>query len=356
MLAKAYIASGFLPSEALTHDGPRRPKAIVLLSGGLDSTLALHMMKEMGVDVVALSFKTPFCNFDCGRGACGGRIGDTASKYGVEWRQLALGEEYLEMVREPKHGYGSAMNPCIDCRVMMFRRAKEVMKEVGADFVVTGEVLGQRPMSQNRRAMQVIEKESGLEGLILRPLSARLFEPTLPERMGWVDREKLLAIHGRSRRVQMSMAKEVGWRDYPNPGGGCLLTEAGFARRLRDLLSHVRHPDQNDVDLLKVGRHFRIDASCKLVVGRNELENDELRGLTRKGDLALEVVGPPGPLGLLRGSPEEGVVPLAAEIVSRYSDAPKDALCEVMVRPWGGEVRTLKVKPAAPEDVAKMLI
>jgi tRNA-specific 2-thiouridylase len=334
----------------------RKPKAMVLLSGGLDSTLALAMMKEMGVEVVAVSFKTPFCNFDCGSGACGGKIGDTTLKYGVEWKPVSLGEEYLEIVRKPRHGYGSAMNPCVDCRVMMYRRAREMMDEAGADFVVTGEVVGQRPMSQNRQALQIIERESGLEGLILRPLSAQLLEPTVPEKEGWVDRAKLLAVEGRSRRVQIQMAKDIGWKEYPNPSGGCLLTEKGFARRLKDLFRYEAHPDQNDIDLLKLGRHLRLNEKAKLVVGRNVLENSEIPRLARGNDAVLEVVVIPGPVGLLRGEYGKGELEAAASVVARYSDAPRDVAASVLCNLRHAEAITLSVVPMAAAEVAKLLL
>ncbi len=334
----------------------QKPKAMVLLSGGLDSTLAMSMMKEMGVEVVAVSFKTPFCNFDCGSGACGGKIGDTTLKYGVEWKPVSLGEEYLEIVKAPRHGYGSAMNPCVDCRVMMYSRAREMMKEVGADFIVTGEVVGQRPMSQNRQALRVIEKESGLEGLILRPLSAQLLEPTIPEKMGWVDRTKLLAIEGRSRRAQIQMAKAIGWKEYPNPSGGCLLTEKGFARRLKDLFQHQDHPDQNDIDLLKVGRHFRLNATAKLVVGRDVLENGEITGLARGSDILLEVAKTPGPVGLLRGEHGEGELEKAASIVARYSDAPKDAVADVLCRGPSASTSSISAVPMAAAISSQLIL
>ncbi len=334
----------------------KRPKAMVLLSGGLDSTLALTMMKEMGIEVVAVSFKTPFCNFDCGSGACGAKIGDTTLKYGVEWKPVSLGEEYLEIVRKPRHGYGSGMNPCVDCRVMMYTRAREMMKELGADFIVTGEVVGQRPMSQNRQALSIIERESGLEGLILRPLSAQLMEPTIPEKEGWVDRSKLLAVEGRSRRTQIQMAKAIGWKEYPNPSGGCLLTEKGFSRRLSDLFSHERHPDQNDIDLLKVGRHLRLNGTSKLVVGRDVLENSEISQLARGTDSLVEVEKIPGPVGLLRGAYGEPEIERAASIVARYSDAPKGAAATVHCKGASGEARSLSVVPLAEAEVARLIL
>jgi tRNA-specific 2-thiouridylase len=340
----------------MSEVSPKKAKALILLSGGLDSTLALSMMKEQNLDVVAVSFKTPFCNFDCGRGACGGRIGDNALKYGVKWFPVSIGEEYIDMVRNPKHGYGSGMNPCIDCRVMMYRKAKDMMKELGADFIVTGEVLGQRPMSQNRRALEIIEKESDLEGLILRPLSAQLMEPTLPEKAGVVDRKRLLAVQGRSRRVQIEMAKKIGWKDYPNPSGGCLLTEKAFSRRLRDLFKHVTHPSQNDIDLLKVGRHLRIAEACKLVVGRNALENDEIKNLAQEDDVLLEAVSVPSPVALLRGAFGDDELKMAASVVARYSDANGLESVDISVRRREGPATQLAAPPMAREVVPKLLL
>ncbi|MDG6938786.1 MAG: tRNA (5-methylaminomethyl-2-thiouridylate)-methyltransferase [Nitrososphaerota archaeon] len=307
----------------------RKPKALVMLSGGLDSTLALATMKELGVETLALSFKTPFCNFDCGGGACAGDVSDVARRMGVKWRAEELGEEYVEMVRKPKHGYGSGMNPCIDCRIMMFRRAKEVMGEVGADFMVTGEVVGQRPMSQNPKALETIEKESGLKGKILRPLSARLLPPTDAETEGMVDRRRLKAISGRSRKEQISLAAEFGLKKYPNAGGGCVLTEKGFASRLRDLFQHSEKPGMREIRLLGVGRHFRLSDSCKLVVGRDMVENREISSLAEPGETLMAVQDYVGPVCLLVGQHgEEGGT--AAGICVRYSDAPKDR--EVTVR------------------------
>ncbi|HVP23748.1 MAG TPA: 7-cyano-7-deazaguanine synthase [Conexivisphaerales archaeon] len=334
----------------------RKPKAMVLLSGGLDSTLALAMMKEMGVDVIAVSFKTPFCNFDCGSGACGGKIGDTTLKYGVEWKPVSLGTEYLDIVRKPRHGHGSALNPCVDCRVMMYGRAKAMMKELGADFIVTGEVVGQRPMSQNRQALDIIERESGLQGLILRPLCAQLMEPTIPEKEGWVDRSRLLSVEGRSRRVQIQMAKSIGWKEYPNPSGGCLLTEKGFARRLKDLFEHEQHPDQNDIDLLKVGRHLRLEQGAKLVVGRDVLENSEISALAREDDVLMEVEKIPGPMGLLRGRFGEPQVVVAASVVARYSDAPRDVEAKVSCRLKSAAASSVSVMPMAAAEVAKLIL
>ncbi len=244
-------------------------KAIALLSGGLDSTLAARLVLDQGIELEALNFMTVFCTCT-NRGATCLASQKAVETLGIPLRVFNVSEEYLNVVRNPKHGYGSNMNPCIDCRIFMLKKAKVYMEESGGSFIITGEVLGQRPMSQRRDAMRLIEKEAGLEGLILRPLSAQFLPITLPEREGWIDREKLLNIQGRSRKPQMKLAEQFNIRDYPCPAGGCLLTDPGFARRIRDLMEHQYDFSLNDVHLLKFGRHFRLSPKVKLVVGRNE--------------------------------------------------------------------------------------
>jgi tRNA U34 2-thiouridine synthase MnmA/TrmU len=203
----------------------------------------------------------------------------------------------------------------------MLKKAKAYMEESGGSFIVTGEVLGQRPMSQRRDAMRLIEKEAGLEGLILRPLSAQFLPVTLPEREGWVDREKLLNIQGRSRKPQMKLAEQFNIRDYPCPAGGCLLTDPGFARRIRDLMEHQYDFSLNDVHLLKFGRHFRLFPKVKLVVGRNEEENQKIETFSQAGDVLLKTARYPGPISLLRGEADETERERAASITARYSKA-----------------------------------
>ncbi|GAF79908.1 unnamed protein product, partial [marine sediment metagenome] len=234
----------------------------------------------------------------------------------------ALTDEFFRLLRTPKHGFGSGMNPCLDCRILMFSRARENLEEIGADFVFTGEVLGQRPMSQHLRAMRIIDRESGLDGRVLRPLSAKLLPPTIPERQGIVRREALLGIRGRSRREQMALAKERGIADYPCPAGGCRLAEPGFARRMRDLVTHTPDFDLNEVELLKVGRHFRLSPAAKAVVGRDEEENRRIRLLARPDDFLFEVQTWGSPLTLLRGEVDREGIHRAAAMTARYSDAP----------------------------------
>ncbi|MEM2322087.1 MAG: hypothetical protein QW657_02630, partial [Candidatus Bathyarchaeia archaeon] len=229
----------------------RKPKALALVSGGLDSLLALRLILDQNIDVEAVHFMTPF--FKC----CD--LVDRISKdFGIKLHVIFLGQEFLDIVANPRHGYGSQMNPCIDCRILMFRKAKELAEKIGADFLVTGEVLDERPFSQRLKAMLLIEREAGLEGKVLRPLSARLLPPTEAEREGWVDRGRLLAIRGRRRTPQIELAAKYGIKDYPNPSGGCLLTDPAFARRVRDHLNHEGKLTLDDAILLMTGRHFRI--------------------------------------------------------------------------------------------------
>lgn len=323
-----------------------KPKAVALLSGGLDSTLAVKLMMEQGIDVKAVAIKTPFCDFDCGHG-CGFRVKEVAEKLGVELKTFYLGDEYLEMLKKPKHGYGSGMNPCIDCREMMFKVAKDYMQEIDAKFVITGEVLEQRPMSQNPRALKIIERESGLEGKVLRPLSAKHLAPTEAEKSGLVKRDQLLSIKGRTRKAQIELAKNFGITDYPNSAGGCLLTDPQFAKRVKDLFEHTEKPTLNDTELLKVGRHFRISKDVKLIVGRNEKENDVISSLATQDDILLEVKDHKGPLALLRGKYDDNTLVLAASIVQRYSDAPKDAECAVTIK---NNDKTHKVSVSSVSD------
>ncbi len=294
------------------------PKAIALLSGGLDSTLAVRLILDQGIAVEALNFVTPFCTCNR-RGRCEAR--HVAEEFGIPWKTIAITEEFFPVIKDPRYGYGSGMNPCLDCRILMFSRARERMEEIGAAFVFTGEVLGQRPMSQHRQAMRIIDRESGLDGRLLRPLSARLLEPTIPEKEGLVDRERLLDIQGRSRKPQMALAEERGITDYPCAAGGCLLTDPGFARRMRDLVRFRPDFDLNDVNLLKAGRHFRLLPGAKAVVGRNEEENRRLQILARKDDVLFEVKGCGSPTTLLRGEVGKAEMHLAAAITARYSDA-----------------------------------
>jgi tRNA U34 2-thiouridine synthase MnmA/TrmU len=308
-------------------DVSRRPaRAVILLSGGLDSTLAAKMMVDQGIELFALHFTSPFCTCSrpqggasAGGAGCHSQAQVVAERMGIPIRTVSKGKEYLDIVRDPKHGRGSAMNPCIDCRIFTFRKGREYMEEVGASFLVTGEVVGQRPMSQRCDALRAIEKHSGCAGLVLRPLSARNLEPTIPEREGWVDRGKLLDIAGRSRKEQIRLAAEWSVADYPCPAGGCLLTDKTFSVKIRDLLDHCPSPDMLDLHLLKVGRHFRMPDGRKVIVGRDESENRKLEALG-KGKLRVYVAeGFSGPSVGINGTGGETPVELLARFFTRYS-------------------------------------
>ncbi|OGU18191.1 MAG: hypothetical protein A2076_11505 [Geobacteraceae bacterium GWC2_53_11] len=307
-------------------------KAIALLSGGLDSTLAVKMMLDLGIEVEALNFTSPFCTCTGKNSGCKSEAVRVAQEYNIPIKVVHKGLDYLEIVRNPVHGYGKGVNPCIDCRIYLLRRAKEYMLESGADFVFTGEVLGQRPMSQRRDTLRVIERESGLEGLLLRPLSARHFEPTIPEKEGWVDRDKLLAIEGRSRSVQMQMAEDLDVKNYPCPAGGCLLTELSFVPKIRDVFDHSEELKLRDFKLLKTGRHFRIGPDSKAVMGRNEADNNHLEHARGPGEAALTWMDGNTPVAIIIGEQSHDLVNLSARILLRYTKAEPGAECRMELR------------------------
>ncbi len=308
-----------------------KKKVVALLSGGLDSQLAIKMMQEQGFDVSAVAIKTPFCDFDCGRG-CGFEIRERADDLNVNLKTVYLGDEYIEMLKHPKHGIGAGFNPCIDCRSMMFDAAKKHMEDIGAEFIISGEVLGQRPMSQHAPALRTIEKESDLVGKIVRPLSAALLPETDPEKNGLIKRENLGMIRGRTRRNQLDMAKKYGIENPPNAGGGCLLTEPQFGIKAKDLFSHTENPTINDIDLLKIGRHFRLDEQTKFIVGRNKDENEMIKAIALPGDILLEAKDFVGPVSILRGSNAKEHLKFASSVTLRYSDAPNNKQAIVSIK------------------------
>lgn len=304
-----------------------RMRAVILLSGGLDSTLAAKLLLDQGIELHAIHFTSPFCTCsrtradgtDAAGAGCRSQAQVIAGELGIPIRTVSKGTGYVEVLRSPRHGRGAAMNPCIDCRVFTLRMAREYMEEIGASFLVTGEVVGQRPMSQREDAFRIIERESGCRGLVLRPLSAKHFEPTIPEREGWIDREKLLHIVGRSRKEQIRLARDLELPDTPCPAGGCLLTERSFSRKVRDLLDHVEAPDMVEMNLLKVGRHFRMPDGRKAIVARNETENRRLEALCRGRHTVYVADGFSGPSVSVQGG--NGAFPddLLRKIYTRYS-------------------------------------
>jgi len=274
-----------------------KPRAVVLLSGGLDSMLAAELLRRRGVEVVGLAFRSPFFGSEKAERA--------ARRLGIPLQVEDITEPHLEVVKNPRFGYGRNLNPCIDCHALMVRRALERMEELGAWFIATGEVLGERPKSQNRRALDLVARHSGAGDLLLRPLSARLLPETRPEREGWVRREDLLDLSGRSRRRQMELAEEWGIVDYENPAGGCLLTDPGFSSRLRELMARVPGFDRHDAELVKLGRQFWTGDTL-IVLGRRHEENLRLRETALPSDLLLREKDRPGPTALLRRFPRGG--------------------------------------------------
>jgi len=305
----------------------KKHKAIALLSGGLDSILAARLIMEQGIDVQALNFNTVFCTCTNKDNSCLASQ-SAAKELGVPLKVINITKEYLEVVKSPKHGYGSNMNPCIDCRIFIFKKAKEYMEQQGASFLITGEVVGQRPMSQKKATIRHIEKEADLNGLVVRPLSAKILEPSIPEKNGWVDREKFLDIAGRGRKPQFQLAADFNIKDYPCPAGGCLLTDPGFAKKAKDLIDHDEFTVEN-INLIKTGRFFRLSDDLKAIAGRSEDENARLLKMAKAGDLIFKVLRHPGPIVLGRGRIDAEQCEFLAGIAARYSDALKGALVEV---------------------------
>lgn len=303
-------------------------RAVALLSGGLDSMLAIRILQEQGVEVEALNFKTAFT-------CCQETSAQAARELGVRHTVLAQEDDYLDLIRRPKYGYGRGANPCVDCRIYMFERAKRYMDEVGADCVVSGEVLGQRPMSQKRRDLMTIERESGLKGLLLRPLSARLLPKTQPERDGRIDRSRLYAFVGRSRKPLIELARQFGFRTIPQPSTGCALTERQFANKVHDLVQLDPGNTPWDFELLKVGRHFRYDSNTKVIVGRREAENELLERFFERDDVRASALLRPvsflGPSALLCGPATESALWFTASLLVRYGKSEPDGASEVAV-------------------------
>lgn len=283
--------------------------------------LASELIRAQGIEVLALFFETPFFASPQAR--------KSAESIALPIKVVDITDSHLEMLKNPKHGYGGHMNPCIDCHALMIRTAGEMLEQEGASFIITGEVMGQRPMSQNLKALSMVASESGFQKLILRPLSAKRLPITLPEEKGWVDRERLLGFSGRSRKPQMELAERLHITEYPSPAGGCLLTDEVFSRRLKDLLSASPHLALREIELLKLGRHFRIGPHAKLVVGRNEKENHTIHSLSKETDLVLKTVSVPGPTVLVLGDLTPELEDLATSITASYSDAGNDELTEI---------------------------
>ncbi|MCK4973707.1 MAG: MnmA/TRMU family protein [Sulfurimonas sp.] len=295
-------------------------KAIALFSGGLDSTLAMKLIIDQGIDVLAVNINTGF-------GSTKDRLDhmqNMCNQVGADLKIIDIQSEFLQDVLfDPKHGYGKNFNPCIDCHSKMFAVAKRIMEVEGASFLVSGEVMGQRPMSQNKDALQTVLNESNCDGLLLRPMSAKMLAPTIAENNGWVDRERLEGITGRSRDRQLELAKEIGLEDFESPGGGCLLTDENFAKKMNDFIKHDKF-EVRDIPLMKFGRHLRLSDGAKLVVGRNQEENGYLQNIQNDKYYHIKTVGLPGPHAMLSCDASESDKELATKIVLTYCKTKED--------------------------------
>jgi tRNA U34 2-thiouridine synthase MnmA/TrmU len=316
--------------------GPGVVRALGLISGGLDSILSALVLKEQGIEVAWVNFETPFFSSDKARRA--------ARMTGIPLRVENITQVYVEMLKDPNCGYGSNMNPCLDCHALMLEIAGSIMKKEGFDFLFTGEVLGQRPMSQTRPSLRYVEKRSGFAGYILRPLSAKRLPPTIPEEHGLVDRERLLDITGRSRKRQMKLAEAFGIFDYPAPAGGCLLTDPAFSRRVKDLFEHQEECHERDFELLKYGRHFRLRHNHKVILGRTKEENKQiLRRSYPDKDILLYMIDIPGPTALIPFSAPKEIVHEAASLCAAYSKTQDGQPTRVSVKsPGGSEILTVQ--------------
>ncbi len=330
-------------------------KAIALFSGGLDSTLAILAVMKQGIDVTAITFMNHFGCSIGDKSSCSKDPFAAAEKFGFTVKMSHLSDKFFDIVKNPKFGHGRNMNPCLDCRILMLKEAKIMMEMTGADFLVTGEVLGQRPMSQRRDTFPVIDREADVKGLVLRPLSAKLLKVTIAEETGLIDREKLYGFNGRSRKPQMALADEFGLTEYPAPAGGCLLTEPNYSFRLKELLTFNADPSFKDVNLLRVGRHFRLNPDCKVIVGRKKDENDEILSLADDGDITMHVPGFGSPVTYISGDPDDRSMKIAASLCARYSAARELDEIKVAVKK-GEEDFELIVRPADYETINRYSI
>ncbi|MBN2302445.1 MAG: tRNA 4-thiouridine(8) synthase ThiI [Lentisphaerae bacterium] len=322
-------------------------RALSLLSGGLDSQLAICILKDQAVDVHGIAFDSPFF--------CIAAAEKAAVDLNIPLHVVNFTADIVSLLSNPKHGFGSCLNPCVDCHALMLRRAGELMEEIGCHFLSTGEVLNERPMSQNFENLAIVAKESGYADVIVRPLSAGLLPATRPEKEGWIDRSRLLSLAGRSRRSQFKLAEEYALKNYPSPAGGCRLTEPNYAKRLMDLRDHEGLHGVGSIMLLRFGRHFRLADKVKLIVGRNENDNVYLEGNAELYDIVLKIEEVPGPTGLMPLTSREDHVRLGAAICARYCDAPGDSEVTVRIRSSRG-MGKIKVLPATPEQINHLRI
>jgi len=321
---------------------------IALISGGLDSILAVKVIQEQGIAVEGVAFETPF--FSADRAVAASRAID------LPLTVMDITEDHLAMLRAPRYGYGKNMNPCIDCHILMLKKAGELMEGRGSDCILTGEVLGQRPMSQGKQSLHIVAKRSGYQPYIIRPLSALLLPETLPEMEGKVDRSRLLDIQGRGRKRQMELAERYRITNYETPAGGCLLTDMGFSKRLRDLFNHDANMEIRDLELLKVGRHLRLDDKTKIIVGRKQGENVIIKKLAGDQDVMLKMKDIPGPTVLVPYGCDERELHRVAGICALYSRARNDQKVWVEWHRGEGSAQYIEVVPAEEGETRSLII
>ena len=343
---------------ASTQPTIKRRRALGLLSGGLDSILASRLLLEQGLDVECVNFHTGFCIQSHTGAMRNPKPGAAPPKHdalhaaqmlGIKLHMVDIAEDYVRIVTDPKHGYGSNLNPCLDCKIFMVQKAWEIKEQLGFDFLFTGEVVGQRPMSQRRDNLPHIERAANVSGWLLRPLCALRLPETEPEKQGWVDRKQLRGFHGRGRKPQMALAEQFGIQDYPSPAGGCcFLTDENYARKLRDIWEYRGNKTytMDDIVLLKAGRHIRPSPRFKIIVGRDETENRFLSGFCA-GRWAIRTLDLPGPLVLLEGDPEEEELTLACRMAARFGKGRDKEQVEMSIKGHGlQETRWITPMPA----------
>lgn len=339
-------------------------KAVALISGGLDSMLATRLVQQQGVQVEGINFFTGFCvegHTHAIRRKDRSRVKRNnalwvAEQLGIKLHIIDVVDEYKNVVINPRHGYGANLNPCLDCKIFMVHKALDWIRENGFDFIITGEVVGQRPMSQRKSTMPLVAEESGAEDLLLRPLCAKKLDPTLAEREGWVDRERLLDFSGRSRKPQMALAREFGFEGYAQPAGGCcFLTDQSYSVKLRDLWDNrgQREYELDDIMLLKVGRHIRPSPEFKLIIAREDGENNFLHGYKRQFQ-SISTLSHPGPLALVEGERLDALqLELACAITARFSKGRDADSVELLYSDHGGDSQTLRVRPLTPKQIRR---
>lgn len=324
-------------------------KALAMISGGLDSILAAKLIKDQGIEVIGICFKSYFFG---PKNAI-----KMAKQIGIPLEVVDFSEEHFNVVKSPKHGYGKNINPCIDCHAMMMNYTGKLLEKYEADFIITGEVLNQRPMSQNRISLDIVKKESGFSDKILRPLCAKNLNPTKMELEGLVDREKLLDISGRTRKVQMELAENWGIVDYPSPAGGCKLTEPGYANRLKELLEHKGSASVNDLELLRLGRHFRVSDKAKIISCRTGEETTEIKEYLTTEDMIFLAGDFKGSMVIIIGEPSQEDIEFAAKVTGRYCKGRNEERVKIKYGYFKKALSNhIEVKPATDEEINEFIL